>query len=124
MQLCMSVGMQACCSRRLLQCCIDMLEQKTAGHIPIMCVWQAFSSVGRCKTFDASADGYGRGEGCAAVVIKPEAADSPQPPLAILQGSLVNQDGRSSSLTAPNGPSQSALISSTMQAAGEPCLQA
>ena len=80
---------------------------------------QAFSPVGRCKTFDASADGYGRGEGCAAVLLKPEPAENTQPPLAVLQGSLVNQDGRSSSLTAPNGPSQSALISATMQAAGE-----
>ena len=79
--------------------------------------------MGRCKTFDASADGYGRGEGCAALVLRPEssgeAPGSSQPPQAVLRGSLVNQDGRSSSLTAPNGPSQTALISSVIQNAGE-----
>ena len=80
---------------------------------------QAFSPVGRCKTFDASADGYGRGEGCAALVLRCEASGSSgSPPLAVLRGSLVNQDGRSSSLTAPNGPSQTALISTTIQNAG------
>ena len=86
------------------------------------CGKQAFSPVGRCKTFDAGADGYGRGEGCAALVLRPEGSVQPGgssgPPLALLRGSLVNQDGPSSSLTAPNGPSQTALIASTIQAAG------
>lgn len=81
---------------------------------------QAFSPAGRCKTFDASADGYGRGEGCAAVILAPAAAaDSQAEPIAVLQSSVVNQDGRSSSLTAPNGPSQTALISTAISTAGQ-----
>lgn len=66
---------------------------------------QALSPVGRCQTFEASADGYGRGEGFTAVVMR-QAGTSAEGVLAIVRGSAVNQDGRSSSLTAPNGPSQ------------------
>jgi len=84
---------------------------------------QALSPVGRCRTFDAAADGYGRGEGCVSIVLKPAAHDGAteggnSSGLAVMRGSAVNQDGRSSSLTAPNGPSQSALISVALAAAG------
>ncbi len=67
---------------------------------------------GRCKTFDAAADGYVRGEGCATVVLRrlsDALADSDRI-LAIIRGSAVNQDGRSGGLTAPNGPAQQAVI--------------
>lgn len=71
---------------------------------------QALSPVGRCKSFDASGDGYGRGEGFNALLLRQRAAAHQQhgnaPVLALVQGSAVNQDGRSSSLTAPNGPAQ------------------
>lgn len=66
---------------------------------------QALSPVGRCQTFEAAADGYGRGEGFSAVVMR-QAGTASESPVAIVRGSAVNQDGRSSSLTAPNGPSQ------------------
>jgi acyl transferase domain-containing protein len=92
--------------------------------------------VGRCRTFDAAADGYGRGDGCVAVVLKPaadclETSDGGDSSgggagIAMLQGSAVNQDGRSSSLTAPNGPSQSVLVSAALAAAGanlQQCLE-
>jgi len=84
---------------------------------------QALSPVGRCRTFDAAADGYGRGEGCVSIVLKPAAHDGAteggnSSGFAVMRGSAVNQDGRSSSLTAPNGPSQSALISVALAAAG------
>ena len=74
--------------------------------------------MGRCKTFDASADGYGRGEGCAAAVMQCAPAEGPPAGFALLLGAAVNQDGRSSSLTAPNGPSQSDLITSVLHLAG------
>jgi acyl transferase domain-containing protein/SAM-dependent methyltransferase len=67
---------------------------------------------GRCKTFDANADGYVRGEGCAVVVLKrlgDALADDDQI-IAVIRGSAVNQDGRSGGLTAPNGPAQEAVI--------------
>ena len=67
---------------------------------------------GRCKTFDASADGYGRGEGCGVVVLKrlSDALADGDRILALVRGSAFNQDGPSSGLTAPNGPSQAAVI--------------
>ena len=69
---------------------------------------QALSPVGRCKSFEASADGYGRGEGFNAVVMQaPDLSGRlVAQGRALIQGSAVNQDGRSSSLTAPNGPAQ------------------
>jgi acyl transferase domain-containing protein/acyl carrier protein len=72
---------------------------------------------GRCKTFDAKADGYVRGEGCAIVVLKrlSDALRDADSILALLRGSAVNQDGRSNGLTAPNGPAQEALIRQALQ---------
>ncbi|KAK9803914.1 hypothetical protein WJX72_004698 [[Myrmecia] bisecta] len=77
-----------------------------------ICQLQALSPGGRCKSFDASADGYGRGEGFAVAVLARPAPDNQ--PAAIVRSSAVNQDGRSSSLTAPNGPSQSRLIATAL----------
>ena len=76
------------------------------------------SPEGRCKTLDASADGYVRAEGCGALMLRPlsvaGAGHDGDPlhrhPLAVLVGSAVNQDGRSSSLTAPNGPAQQRVM--------------
>ncbi len=67
---------------------------------------------GRCKTFDASADGYGRGEGCGVVILKrlTEALRDGDDILAVIYGSAVNQDGRSNGLTAPNGLAQQDVI--------------
>lgn len=71
---------------------------------------------GRCKTFDADADGYVRGEGCGVVVLKrcSDALKDGDHILALIKGSAVNQDGRSNGLTAPNGPSQEAVIRQAM----------
>ncbi|MDJ0508249.1 MAG: type I polyketide synthase [Crocosphaera sp.] len=70
------------------------------------------SPEGRCKTFDASADGYVRGEGCGVVVLKrlSDALQNNNFIYAIIRGSAVNQDGLTNGLTAPNGPSQQAVI--------------
>lgn len=68
---------------------------------------------GRCKTLDAAADGYMRGEACIAHLLEALAECEPtciHSAAAIVMGSAVNQDGRSSSLTAPNGPSQQAVV--------------
>ena len=76
---------------------------------------------GRCKTFDARADGYGRWRGGAGIVVLRRLSDALRdgdPVLAVLRGSAVNQDGRSAGLTAPNGPAQSALIKSALASAG------
>jgi 3-oxoacyl-(acyl-carrier-protein) synthase/acyl carrier protein len=67
---------------------------------------------GHCKTFDASADGYVRGEGCGVVVLKrlSDALRDGDTILALIRGSAVNQDGRSNGLTAPNGLAQQDVI--------------
>jgi len=67
---------------------------------------------GRCKTFDASADGYGRGEGAGIVVMKrlSEAQRDKDNILAVINGSAINQDGRSNGITAPNSLAQQAVI--------------
>ncbi|HEX9840752.1 MAG TPA: amino acid adenylation domain-containing protein [Anaerolineales bacterium] len=67
---------------------------------------------GRCKTFDARADGYVRGEGCGVVVLKrlSDALRDGDNILALIRGSAVNQDGRSNGLTAPNGLAQQDVI--------------
>jgi acyl transferase domain-containing protein len=84
---------------------------------------QALSPVGRCQSFDAAADGYGRGEGFAAIVLTQSGSASSAGDVALagsirahIRGSAVNQDGRSSSLTAPNGPSQQALLGTALAA--------
>lgn len=76
-----------------------------------ICHLRALSVVGRCLTFDASADGYGRSEGASVAFITQLSNHQSQNKdvYAILRGLLVNQDGRSSSLTAPNGVAQVAL---------------
>ncbi|MCV7314710.1 SDR family NAD(P)-dependent oxidoreductase [Mycolicibacillus parakoreensis] len=75
---------------------------------------------GRCKTFDAAADGYVRGEGCGVVVIKrlEDAIGDGDHIRAVIRGSAVNQDGASGGLTVPNGVAQQRVIADALQRAG------
>jgi len=75
------------------------------------------SAVGRCKPFDASADGYVRGEGCGVVILKrlSDALADGDRILALVRGTAVNQDGRSNGLTAPHGPAQQAVIRTALE---------
>jgi acyl transferase domain-containing protein/acyl carrier protein len=75
---------------------------------------------GRCKTFDAAADGFVQGEGCGVIVLKrlADAIADGDRILAVLRGWAVNQDGRSAGLTAPNGPAQEAVIRRALERAG------
>ena len=80
------------------------------------------SPEGTCRTFDESANGFVRGEGCGFVALKrlSQAEADGDRILAIIRGSAVNQDGASSSLTAPNGPSQEALMRKALSMPGFP----
>ncbi|MBV9654254.1 MAG: hypothetical protein JOZ42_06790, partial [Acetobacteraceae bacterium] len=75
---------------------------------------------GQCKTFDAAADGYVRGEGCVTLVLKRlrDATESGDRVLAVIRGCAINHDGRSAGLTAPNGPAQEAVIAAALRDAG------
>ena len=74
---------------------------------------------GRCKTFDAAADGYCRGEGCGVVVFKrlADAVANGDRVLALIHGSAMNNDGPSAGLTVPNGMAQEQLIRQALQSA-------
>jgi len=75
---------------------------------------------GRCKAFDASADGFGRGEGVGVVALKPlsSALADGDRIYALVRGSGVNQDGRTPGITAPSGRAQEALIREVHERAG------
>jgi len=89
------------------------------GHVALSQLG-ALSPDGRCKAFDDSANGYVRGEGCAAIVLKrlSDALADGDPIWAVVRGSAVNQDGRSNGLTAPNGAAQQQLIRDALRNAG------
>jgi acyl transferase domain-containing protein/NADPH:quinone reductase-like Zn-dependent oxidoreductase/SAM-dependent methyltransferase/NADP-dependent 3-hydroxy acid dehydrogenase YdfG len=78
------------------------------------------ASDGHCKTCDASADGYVRGEGCGVVVLKrlSDAISQKDRIIATILGTAINQDGASSGLTAPHGPAQQAVIKAALKKAG------
>ncbi|WP_281291094.1 type I polyketide synthase [Streptomyces montanus] len=78
------------------------------------------SPTGRCRAFDAAADGFVRSEGCAVVVLKRlrDAVRDGDRVLAVLRGSAVNQDGRSDGLAAPSAAAQEALFRQALARAG------
>merc|ERR1711965_225707 len=76
----------------------------------------------RCKTLDAAADGYVRGEACECLVLSDSAglqgaersAAARRAGALLVGGTAANQDGRASSLTAPSGPAQQAVIAAAL----------
>ncbi|MFK7921050.1 MAG: beta-ketoacyl synthase N-terminal-like domain-containing protein, partial [Bacteroidia bacterium] len=75
---------------------------------------------GRCKTFDAAANGYVRGEGGGMIVLKPLSAAlaDGDPVHAVIKGSAMTQDGRTNGLMAPSQESQEAMLREAYRAAG------
>ncbi len=85
----------------------------------IFCQAKMLAPDGKCKTFDADANGYARGEGCGVVVLKrlSDAVRDGDRILALIASTKVNQDGASGGLTVPNGEAQKVLIAGALQAA-------
>ncbi len=81
--------------------------------------WGMLSPDGRCKTFDASANGFVRGEGCGLIVLErlSDALANGRNVLAVIRGSSINQDGHSSGLTVPNGLAQQSVVRQALAAA-------
>ncbi len=80
---------------------------------------RALAQDGRCKTFDATADGYSRGEGCGLIVLKrlSDALADGDTIQALVRGSAINHDGPSAGLTVPNGLAQEKLLRKALAAA-------
>lgn len=114
---------QACQALRLGEC--DLALAGGANVLLAPATMITFSSArmlapdGRCKTFDAAADGYVRGEGCGVIVVKrfEDTVRDGDRIRAVIRGSAVNQDGASGGLTVPNGVAQQRVIAAALKCA-------
>ncbi|GAB4131472.1 MAG: polyketide synthase [Cyanobacteria bacterium J069] len=106
----------ACQSLRQRECDLAIVGGVNRILSPEMmvnfCKAKMLSATGRCHSFDASADGFVRSEGCGVVVLKrlDDALGDRDSVTAVILGSATNHDGRSSGLTVPNGLAQQAVI--------------
>jgi acyl transferase domain-containing protein/NADPH:quinone reductase-like Zn-dependent oxidoreductase/NAD(P)-dependent dehydrogenase (short-subunit alcohol dehydrogenase family)/acyl carrier protein len=128
-----SISVDTACSSSLVAvhlACQGLRDQQChlalAGGVNVILSPEMFSALsrarmlapdGKCKTFDAAADGFVRGEGCGIVILKrlQDALADGDRILAVIRGSAVNQDGPSSGLTAPNGPAQEAVLRDALE---------
>lgn len=78
------------------------------------------SPAGQCRSFDASADGYARGEGCGVFILKrlSDAVAENDKILGVIRGVEVNQSGLAQSITHPHAPTQSALLEQIISNSG------
>lgn len=111
----------ACESLRLRECDLAVAGGVNLILSPLTAMAHAkglpLAPDGRCKTFDASANGYVRGEGVGAIVCKrlSDARADGDRIWAVIRGSAVNQDGRTNGLTAPSGLSQQNVIAQALR---------
>ncbi len=110
----------ACLSLRQGECDMALAGGVNAILTPDTFICLATSGMmapdGRCKAFDAAADGFVRAEGCGVVVLKrlSQAIADRDPVLAVIRGSSANEDGASGGLTVPNGIAQQAVITQAL----------
>ncbi|HEY0603184.1 MAG TPA: beta-ketoacyl synthase N-terminal-like domain-containing protein, partial [Herpetosiphonaceae bacterium] len=113
----------ACQSLRNQECRIALAGGVNAMLAPEAMLFlaksRALSPTGRCRTFDAAADGFVRGEGCGVLVLKRlgDALADGDTIHAVIRGSAINHDGASSGLTVPNGHAQQSLIRQALEQA-------
>ncbi|GAA83278.1 KR domain-containing protein [Aspergillus luchuensis IFO 4308] len=131
-----SVSVRTACSSSLValhQACLSIERGECSAAIvagynillsPTMTLVMSAKGVlspdGSCKSFDASADGYGRGEAVNAVYIKPlnDALREGNPIRAVIRGSAVNSDGKNAGFTVPSGSAQQDVIRKAYHVAG------
>ncbi|GAA3213553.1 SDR family NAD(P)-dependent oxidoreductase [Actinocorallia longicatena] len=113
----------ACQSLRMRECDLALAGGASLMLSPestlALSSWGVFSPTGRCRSFDATADGIVRGEGAAMIVMKrlTDALRDGDRVLAVVRGSAVNSDGRSQGLTAPHPGAQRAVIRAALDQA-------
>lgn len=111
----------ACQSLRTHECGMAIAAASSLKLLPdeviVFSKWGMLSSDGKCKTFDAAADGFVPGEGSAAVVLKrlSDALQDGDRIHAVIRGTAVNHDGRTTVLTAPNSLAQEAVIRAALR---------
>lgn len=114
----------ACQSLRNRECDVAVAAGVNLVMAPEVCInfskARMLSADGHCKSFDASANGYVRGEGVGVLLLKPLAKAQAHGDriLAVIRGTAINQDGRSGGLTVPSGPAQEAVLKHALEAAG------
>lgn len=115
---------QACQALRLGECDLALAGGANVLLTPATMITFSHAHMlapdGRCKTFDAAADGYVRGEGCGVIVVKrlEDAIRDGDRIRAVIRGSAINQDGASGGLTVPNGVAQQRVIAEALKRAG------
>ncbi|MBP7569535.1 MAG: acyltransferase domain-containing protein [Acidobacteria bacterium] len=114
----------ACQSLRAGDCAIALAAGVNVMLAPAFTVaatkMQMLSPDGHCHAFDAAGNGFVRGEGCGAVVLRrlSDAIRSGDRILAVVSGSAINQDGHTNGVTAPNGLAQRSVIRAALRNAG------
>ena len=114
----------ACQALRLRECTVALAGGVNVIAAPgltlVLDAAGATARDGRCKSFAADADGYGRGEGAGVVVLKllADALRDGDRVLAVVRGSAVSQDGRTDGIMAPNGAAQEQVIRQALRRAG------
>ncbi|MEO8077201.1 MAG: type I polyketide synthase, partial [Acidobacteriota bacterium] len=114
----------ACQSLRAAECSVALaggVNLVLSPHFTIALTrLQVLSPDGRCRAFDAGANGFVRSDGCGVIVLKrlADAVAARDRVLAIVRGSAVNQDGRTNGITAPNSQSQQRVIERALMNAG------
>src|SRR5579862_1534775 len=106
----------ACSALRAGECDMALVGGVNAILTPDVTITFSRASMlspdGRCKAFDARANGYVRGEGAGVVVLKPlpRALADGDRIHAVVRGTAVNQDGRTSTITVPSLDAQVAML--------------
>ncbi len=113
---CESIWNQECC--QALAGGVNIII--SPGHFIAFCAASMLSPEGRCKAFDAGANGFVRGEGAGMVVLKPlsKAVADGDPVYAVIVSSAVNQDGRTGGIAAPSQEAQELLLRQVCEEAG------